>query len=63
MIDLSPKEIEIFSNKILEDYDNKNSKARFLKKKKEITNEDALHMCSQMLRELRQKEGRRGYWL
>ena len=55
MIDLSPKEIEIFSNKILEDYDNKNPGSIF-KEKKRITNEDALHIQSNVAR-LRQKRG------
>ena len=55
MIDLSPKEIEIFSNKILEDYDNKNPGSIF-KEKKRITNEEALLVQSNVAK-LRQKRG------
>ena len=57
MIDLSPKEIEIFSNKILEDYDNKNPGSIF-KEKKRITNEEALLVQSNVAK-LRQKEEKR----
>ena len=55
MIDLSPKEIEIFSNKILEDYDNKNPGSIF-KEKKRITNEEALLVQSNVAK-LRKKRG------
>ena len=55
MIDLSKKEIENFSNKILEDYDNKVPSSIF-KEKKRITNENALLIQSNVAK-LRQKRG------
>ncbi len=55
MIDLSTKEIEKFSNKILEDYDNKVPGLIF-KEKKRITNENALLIQSNVAK-LRQKRG------
>ena len=57
MIDISKKEIENFSNKILEDYDNKIPSSIF-KEKKRITNENALLIQSKvaMLREKRGEE-------
>ena len=55
MINLSTKEIEKFSNKILEDYDNKVPGLIF-KEKKRITNENALLIQSNVAK-LRQKRG------
>jgi len=55
MRDLSLKEIEKFSNKILEDYDNKIPSSIF-KEKKKITNEEALLVQSNVAK-LRQKRG------
>ena len=55
MRDLSLKEIEKFSNKILEDYDNKIPSSIF-KEKKRITNEEALLVQSNVAK-LRQKRG------
>jgi 2-keto-4-pentenoate hydratase len=55
MIDLSKKEIENFSNKILEDYDNKIPSSIF-KEKKRITNEIALLIQSKVAK-LREKRG------
>jgi len=55
MTGLSTKEIEKFSNKILEDYDNKIPGSIF-KEKIRITNEDALIIQSNVAR-LRQKRG------
>ena len=55
MIDLSTKEIEKFSNKILEDYDNKVPSSIF-KEKKRITNENALLIQSKVAK-LREKRG------
>ena len=55
MIDLSKKEIENFSNKILEDYDNKIPSSIF-KEKKRITNENALLIQSKVAK-LREKRG------
>ena len=55
MIDLSTKEIEKFSNKILEDYDNKVPGLIF-KEKKRITNENALLIQSNVAK-LRQNRG------
>ena len=55
MIDLSKKEIENFSNKILEDYDNKVPGLIF-KEKKRITNENALLIQSKVAK-LREKRG------
>ncbi len=55
MIDLSTKEIEKFSNRILEDYDNKVPGLIF-KEKKRITNENALLIQSNVAK-LRQKRG------
>ena len=55
MIDLSKKEIENFSNKILEDYDNKIPSSIF-KEKKRITNEIALLIQSNVAK-LREKRG------
>ncbi len=55
MIDLSKKEIENFSNKILEDYDNKVPSSIF-KEKKRITNENALLIQSKVAK-LREKRG------
>ena len=52
---LSVKELDIFANKILEDYDFKNPGAIF-KEKKIITNEDALLIQSNVAR-LREKRG------
>ena len=52
---LSVKELDIFANKILEDYDFKNPGAIF-KEKKIITNEDALLIKSNVAR-LREKRG------
>ena len=52
---LSVKELDIFSNKILEDYDSKNPGAIF-KEKKIITIEDALLLQSNVAR-LREKRG------
>ena len=52
---LSVKELDIFSNKILEDYDSKNPGAIF-KEKKIISNEDALLIQSNVAR-LREKRG------
>ena len=52
---LSVKELDIFSNKILEDYDSKNPGAIF-KEKNIITNEDALLIQSNVAR-LREKRG------
>ena len=52
---LSIKELDIFANKILEDYDSKNPGAIF-KEKKIITNEDALLIQSNVAR-LREKRG------
>ena len=54
---LSIKELDIFANKILEDYDSKNPGAIF-KEKKIITNEDALLIQSNVAR-LREKRGER----
>ena len=55
MIDISKKEIENFSNKILEDYDNKIPSSIF-KEKKRITNENALLIQSKVAK-LREKRG------
>ena len=55
MIDLSKKEIENFSNKVLEDYDNKVPSSIF-KEKKRITNENALLIQSKVAK-LREKRG------
>ena len=52
---LSQKELELFANKILEDYDFKNPGVIF-KEKKIITNEDALLIQSNVAR-LREKRG------
>ena len=52
---LSVKELDIFANKILEDYDSKNPGVIF-KEKKIITNEDALLIQSNVAR-LREKRG------
>ena len=52
---LSVKELDIFANKILEDYDSKNPGAIF-KEKRIITNEDALLIQSNVAR-LREKRG------
>ena len=52
---LSVKELDIFANKILEDYDSKNPGAIF-KEKNIITNEDALLIQSNVAR-LREKRG------
>ena len=52
---LSVKELDIFANKILEDYDFKNPGV-FFKEKKIITNEDALLIQSNVAR-LREKRG------
>jgi 2-keto-4-pentenoate hydratase len=54
---LSIKELDIFANKILEDYDSKNPGAIF-KEKKIITNEDALLIQSNVAK-LREKRGER----
>ena len=55
MSHLSTKELDLYSNKILEDYDNKNPSAIF-KDKIKITNEDALFIQSNVAR-LREKRG------
>ena len=55
MSNLSTKELDLYSNKILEDYDNKNPSAIF-KDKIKITNEDALFIQSNVAR-LREKRG------
>ena len=55
MSHLSQKELDLFSNKILKDYDNKNPSAIF-KDKIKITNEDALIIQSNVAR-LREKRG------
>ena len=55
MSDLSKKEIEIFANRILEDYDNKIPGSIF-REKKRITNENALLIQSNVAK-LRQKRG------
>ena len=55
MSDLSIKELEKFSNKILEDYDNKIPGSIF-KEKIRITNENALLIQSHVAK-LRQKRG------
>jgi len=55
MSKLSKKDLDIFSNKILEDYDNKNPSSIF-KDKIKITNEDALIIQSNVAR-LRVKRG------
>ena len=55
MIDISKKEIENLSNKILEDYDNKIPSSIF-KEKKRITNEIALLIQSKVAK-LREKRG------
>ena len=52
---LSQKEIDLYSNKILEDYDSKNPSAVF-KNKIDLTNEDALLIQSNVAR-LREKKG------
>ena len=55
MSDLSQKELDLFTNKILEDYDAKNPGTIF-KEKIEISNEDALLIQSNVAR-LREKRG------
>ena len=55
MSGLSQKEIDLFSNKILEDYDNKNPGTIF-KNKIKLSNEDALLVQSNVAR-LRKKRG------
>ena len=55
MSDLSQKELDLFTNKILEDYDAKNPGTIF-KEKIEIDNEDALLIQSNIAR-LREKRG------
>ena len=55
MSHLSQKELDLFSNKILEDYDVKNPGTIF-KDKTKITNEDALIIQSNVAR-LREKRG------
>ena len=55
MSNLSKKDLDIFSNKILKDYDNKNPSSIF-KDKIKITNEDALIIQSNVAR-LRVKRG------
>ena len=52
---LSKKELDLFSNKILEDYDSKNPSIIF-KDKIKITNEDGLNIQSNVAR-LREKRG------
>ena len=49
MSNLSKKDLDIFSNKILKDYDNKNPSSIF-KDKIKITNEDALIIQSNVAR-------------
>ena len=55
MSNLSKKDLDTFSNKILEDYDNKNPSSIF-KDKIKITNEDALIIQSNVAK-LRVKRG------
>ena len=55
MVHLSQKELDSYSNKILEDYDSKNPSAVF-KDKIDLTNEDALLIQSNVAR-LRKKRG------
>ena len=55
MIQLSKKELDLYSNKILEDYDTKNPSLIF-KDKIKITNEDALLIQSNVA-QLREKRG------
>ena len=61
MSHLSQKELDLFTNKILKDYDEKNPGTIF-KEKIEINNEDALLIQSNVAR-LREKRGRSNYWL
>ena len=61
MSHLSQKELDLFTNKILKDYDDKNPGTIF-KEKIEINNEDALLIQSNVAR-LREKRGRSNYWL
>ena len=55
MSHLTQKELTLFSNKILDDYDSKNPSLIF-KDKKDITNEEALIIQSNVAR-LREKRG------
>ena len=55
MSNLSQKELDLFTNKILEDYDSK-SPGTIFKDKIKITNEDALIIQSNVAR-LREKRG------
>ena len=55
MSNLSKKDLDIFSNKILEDYDNKNPSSIF-KDKIKINNEDALIIQSNVAK-LRENRG------
>ena len=59
MGNFSEKELDLFSNKILEDYDNKNPSSIF-KEKIKITNEEALIVQSNVakLRENRGEEAK-----
>ena len=55
MSHLSTKELDLYSNKILEDYDNRNPSV-FFKEKIKISNEDALIIQSNVA-QLRKKRG------
>ena len=55
MSNISQQELDLISNKILEDYDNKNPSIIF-KDKQKITNEDALLIQSNVAK-LREKRG------
>jgi hypothetical protein len=61
MSHLSQKELDLFTNKILKDYDDKNPGTIF-KEKIGINNEGALLIQSNVAR-LREKRGRSNYWL
>ena len=52
---LSPKELDLYSNQILEDYDAKNP-SQIFKNKVKVSNEDALHIQNKVT-ELRLKRG------
>ena len=55
MTNLSKKELDLFSNRILEDYDSKNPSIIF-KEKRNISNEDAL-LIQTNVDKLREKRG------
>ena len=61
MNNLSQKELDLFTNKILQDYDAKNPGTIF-KDKIKITNEEALIIQSNVAR-VKREERRRNYWI